>query len=140
MALASRFGDPTDAYVNGSQVWMRDTADITIEWRVHPVPGYEKPTDIDTFDIFPLTALGLSDQETEPDMPAPLESLWDGLEAFIAFGQEREPQPLAVICTEMLGVSPDAFGLVDHDAIGDAWEKNQGEISITNALFEQLTH
>jgi hypothetical protein len=142
LAIADRFGDPTDSYVNGSQVWLRDNGpnEITLEWRMHPVPNYLPPHEIETFDVFPLTALGLNDDEEVAELPAPLEKLWDGLEAFAAFGDDIEPQPLVEASTEALGIIPDAFGLVDHELIGDAWEKSDRTISITDALFEQLNH
>ena len=54
MALAERFGDPVDAYVNGSQTWLRDDGpgEIAIEWRLHPVAGYHKPDDIDVAQLY----------------------------------------------------------------------------------------
>jgi hypothetical protein len=70
--------------------------------------------------------------------PAPAEQLWDGLEAFPAYGDEMEPAMLAAACTEALGVSPDAFGLVDHGPVGDAWEAAGGQLSILAALRAQL--
>ena len=41
VALDERFGEPVDAYVNGSQTWLRDDGPggITLEWRLHPVAG-----------------------------------------------------------------------------------------------------
>jgi len=35
-------------------------------------------------------------------------------------------------------VAPDASGLVDHDAIGDAWERTKGGISIVESLLREL--
>ena len=32
----------------------------------------------------------------------------------------------------------DAAGLVDHESIGDAWEKTSGQVSIVALLLEQL--
>ena len=74
---------------------------------------------------------------------APLESLWDGLEAFPAFppsspAEELEPAGLAAAATEALGRPPDVTGLVDHEAIGDAWEAAGGRLSIVDALLRQL--
>src|SRR5947209_3180499 len=53
IALDGRFGEPVDAYVNGSQVWLRDDGqgDITVEWRLHPVAGYRRPAGLDTYDV-----------------------------------------------------------------------------------------
>ncbi len=45
---------------------------------------------------------------------------------------------LAAAATEALGRPPDGDGLVDHEAIGDAWEASGGRLSIVAALLEQL--
>jgi hypothetical protein len=137
VALDERFGEPVDAYVNGSQVWIRDDGPggITLEWRLHPVPGFERPPGVTTHDLFPSVALALATDE-EP-MTAP-ESLWEGLEAFPAYEDEAEPATLAAAATEALGIAPDASGLVDHTAIGDVWEATEGRVSIVSALLEQL--
>jgi hypothetical protein len=75
---------------------------------------------------------------TGGEPPRPVEALWDGLEAFPAYGDEVEPAPLAAACAEVLGLAPDAFGLVDHTRIGDEWEQSQGRLSIVDALLHQL--
>ena len=136
-ALDARFGEPTDAYVNGSQVWLRDDGpgDVTVEWRLHPVAGYERPGHVTTYEVFPTTALALA-EGAEP--PAPLDRLWEGLEAFPAYGDEVEPATLAAAVTEALGIPPDAAGLADHQRIGDEWEQSGGRTSIVDALLAQL--
>ena len=138
VALDDRFGEPVDAYVNGSQVWIRDDGPggAALEWRLHPIPGYKRPSDVDTHEVFAVTALALATGGTPP---APLESLWDGLEAFPTEGTEIEPAPLAAAVTEALGIAPDAAGLVDHERIGDAWELSRGNLSIVDALINQLS-
>lgn len=137
VALDSRFGEPVDAYVNGSQVWLRDDGPggTTLEWRLHPVAGYRKPAGVGTYEVFAATSLALSRGQPPP---APLAALWDGLEAFPAYGDEIEPQPLAAAAAEALGQEPDASGLVDHETIASAWERSGGEVSIFFALMEQL--
>lgn len=139
VALDERFGPPVDAYVNGSQVWLRDDGPggIALEWRLHPVAGYRRPPTADTYDVFETTALALA---TGGAPPAPLDQLWDGLEAFAAYGEETEPAVLSGACRSALGVEPDACGLVDHDAVGDAWERSGGNLSIVAALLAQLAH
>ena len=59
VALDERFGEPVDAYVNGSQTWLRDDGPggITLEWRLHPVAGYRKPRELDTYEVFASVAL-----------------------------------------------------------------------------------
>jgi hypothetical protein len=137
VALDGRLGEPVDAYVNGSQVWLRDDGpgEMTIEWRLHPVPGYRRPAGVGTYDVFARTALALG---TGGQPPAPLDQLWEGLEAFSAYDEEIEPAPLSAMASAVLGLTPDACGLVDHEAIGDDWERTGGTVSIVDALFAQL--
>jgi hypothetical protein len=136
-AIDDRFGEPVDAYVNGSQVWIRDDGPIglTLEWRLHPIAGYQRPKGVDTYEVFSTTALAIVEGR-EP--PLPLEQLWDGLEAFPAYEDEVEPAMLAAAVTEAIGITPDAHGLVDHDAIGEEWERTAGGISIIKRLLAQL--
>jgi hypothetical protein len=137
VALDGEFGEPVDAYVNGSQVWLRDDGPggITLEWRLHPVAEYRRPAGAGTYDVFSKTALALG---TGAAPPAPVEALWEGLEAFSAYGEEIEPAPLRAAAMASLGIAPDASGLVDHEAIGDAWERSGGRTSIVAALLAQL--
>ena len=137
VALDTQFGPPHDAYVNGSQVWLRDDGpgDVAIEWRLHPVAGYRRPPAVGTYEVFEATADALA---TGDEPPAPLEQLWDGLEAFAAYGDEVEPATLAAACASALGRPADAAGLADHDRIGDEWERTGGEVSIVDALLAQL--
>lgn len=138
VALDRRFGDPVDAYVNGSQVWLRDDGPggLAVEWRLHPVARFHRPPEVPTHDLFPAVAMALSAGITDP--PAPPTELWDGLEVFSAYGDDVEPAPLAAAAGEALGIAPDAAGLVDHRRIGDRWEATGGQVSIVDALFEQL--
>jgi hypothetical protein len=137
LALDDRFGEPVDTYVNGSQVWLRDDGPggVTIEWRLHPVAGYRRPPGLATEEVFDAVTAALA-AGAEP--PAPLDRLWDGLEAFVAYDEEVEPAPLAAACAEALGRAPDASGLADHDLIGDQWERSGGATSIVAALLDQL--
>jgi hypothetical protein len=137
LALDERFGDPIDAYVNGSQVWLRDDGPgaITLEWRLHPVAGFSRPPGVDTYDLFSQVALALGRDEPPPAAAA---TLWDGLEAFPAYGDETEPALLRAAATEALGLAPDASGLADHRSVGDAWERSGGTVSVISALLDQL--
>jgi hypothetical protein len=138
VALDERFGEPTDAYVNGSQTWLRDDGPggVPLEWRLHPIAAYERPDGVDVYEVFSAVALSVG---TGSEPPAPVESLWDGLEAFPAYDDEVEPAPLAAAVEMALGVEPDAAGMVDHAAIGDAWERSRGRISIIDALIAELS-
>lgn len=135
--LDERFGEPLDAYVNGSQVWLRDDGPggVTLEWRLHPVAAYRRPTGVGTYEVFSETALALAEQRSPP---APLAQLWDGLEAFAAYDGDIEPQPLHAAVAASLGIGPDAVGLVDHESIASHWERTAGTVSIIDALIDQL--
>jgi hypothetical protein len=109
---------------------------MTIEWRLHPVAGYQRPVGVETDDVFPSVAFAIVSGEVPP---LPLESLWDGLEAFPAYGDEIEPAPLHALVTEALGSTPDGCGLVDHVAIADEWERSRGGVSIIDRLLAALT-
>ena len=138
LAIGDRLGEPTDAYVNGSHTWIRDDGpgEIALEWRLHPVPGYVRPAKVGTYELWEQVMQGVCG---DGPLPAPLEALWEGLEAFPGFGDEVEPAPLAAACAEALGIAPDAYGVVDHDRVGDAWEAAEGGTSIVTLLLEQLT-
>jgi len=137
IALDDLFGEPVDAYVNGSQVWLRDDGPggVTLEWRLHPVAGYRRPDGMGTYEVFSAAALALA---TGAQPPAPLEALWEGLEVFPAYGDDVEPQPLAAAAAAALGIPPDASGLVDHEAVADEWERSDRATSIVAALLAQL--
>lgn len=137
LALDERFGAPHDCYVNGSQVWLRDDGPggVTLEWRLHPVGGYERPPSVGTYEVFETVADALA-AATVP--PVPLDRLWEGLEAFAAYGDEVEPATLAAAASVALSVPPDACGVADHDRIADEWERSGRRTSITGALLDQL--
>ncbi len=129
-ALDERLGDPLDSYVNGSQTWLLDNGPhgMTLEWRLHPVAKYRRPTGVDTYDVFRRAVDGRLDAN----------DLWDGLEAFPAYGDDVEPAVLASYCVDALGIAPDAAGLVDHEPVADAWERSRGGTSIIEGLMQQL--
>ena len=60
------------------------------------------------------------------------------MEAFAAYGDEIEPQPLAAAAANAIGIAPDASGLVDHQPIADQWERTRGAVSIVEDLLQQL--
>ena len=134
-ALDATFGDPVDAYVNGSQTWLEDNGPngITLEWRLHPVASYQRPAETDTYGVFRAAA----DANIEPA------TLWDGLEVFPAYADNDNPATITVAdlraaATAALGVEPTAWGIVDHELIGDEWERSGGAISIVDRLLGQL--
>jgi hypothetical protein len=145
LALDERFGQPVDSYVNGSQTWLLDNGPggVTIEWRLHPVASYRPPAELSHYDLWEkvvtqLRAVGDPGALALGEERRALDSVWEGLEAFAAYGDEVEPATLAQAATTALGHPPDAVGLVDHERIGDAWERARGGVSIVGLLLEEL--
>lgn len=145
LALDERFGDPVDSYVNGSQVWLVDNGPggITLEWRLHPVAAYRAPAELSHYELWEravaqLQAGGDPGALSLGEERRALASIWEGLEAFAPYGDEVEPATLAQAATAALGLPPDATGLVDHERIGDEWERARGGVSIISLLLEEL--
>jgi hypothetical protein len=145
LALDEHFGPPVDSYVNGSQTWLLDDGPggVTLEWRLHPVASYRPPAELSHYDLWERVvgqlraggdpgALALGEERRA------LDSLWEGLEAFAAYGDEVEPATLGQAASAAVGRPPDAVGLVDHDRVGDAWERARGDVSIVGLLLEEL--
>jgi hypothetical protein len=146
VALEERLGPPVDSYVNGSQTWIVDTdVPVPLEFRLHPVAGYRKPAGCSHYDVWEAVVSQLASGHDPHalrlgDEVRPLASIWDGLEGFAAYGDEIEPARLAAVVTDTIGRAPDRSGLVDHEAIGDAWERANGNVSTVALLLEQLAH
>jgi len=147
IALDEMLGAPVDSYVNGSQTWLagdEDQGEVVLEFRLHPVAGYRAPSGSSHYDIWETVVAQLS-RDADPaalrlgEEKRSLESLWDGLEAFAAYGDDIEPAQLATTATAALGRAPDHVGVVDHDAIGDAWERANGNVSIVALLLDELS-
>jgi len=143
LALDEQLGLPVDSYVNGSQTWLVEDGPITLEWRLHPVAGYRAPQGVSTYDIWESVVAQLSSAGDPHALRLgkevrPLTAMWDGLECYAAYGDDIEPQQLAAKATAQLGRAPDRSGLVDHEAVGDAWEQANGAISIVALLIAQL--
>jgi hypothetical protein len=142
-ALDERLGPPVDSYVNGSQTWFTGEDEI-LEWRLHPVAAYRPPADLSHYDLWEQVVDGLhrgtgADALTLGRETRALSSLWEGLECFPAYGDDLEPATLSHRATDGLGIAPDLCGLVDHDAVGDAWERANGAVSIVQLLTAQLS-
>lgn len=151
LALDEHLGLPVDSYLNGSQTWLvgdeasaTDDAAMMLEFRLHPVAGYRPPAGCSHYDIWESVVAQLTDGADPQALHLgtevrPLTGLWDGLEAFPAYGDEIEPARLANLVTTALALAPDRTGLVDHEAIGDAWERSDGAVSIVALLIDQLS-
>ena len=141
LAMGEHLGPPVDSYVNGSQTWF--TGEPVLEWRLHPVAGYEPPEGISPYDLWEMVvdaiAAGADPAALPFDSgPKALTDLWDGLECFPAYGDELEPAAVVAGVRETLGRDPDVSGLVDHDAVGDEWEHTNGAVSVLELLSRQL--
>jgi hypothetical protein len=143
-AIDDHLGPPVDSYVNGSQTWFDEIpSEITLEYRLHPAARYVTPRGMSHYEVWETVV----DQLTGGADPhslrlgeevRPLTGVWEGLESYAAYGDDLEPNALAVIGGNRLLIPADGAGLVDHDAIGDAWERAQGAVSIVALLREQL--
>lgn len=144
VALDERLGPPVDGYVNGTQTWLTDAGPggVTLEWRLHPVSGFRPPRGVGPYDLWDEVTGHLAAGADPDSLPLgeerrPLSSVWDGLECY-AVDDPIEPAPLAAAAGDLLGLAPDAVGLVDHDRIGRAWEQSRGQVSIVALLLEEL--
>lgn len=140
-AMDERLGAPVDCYINGSQTWF--TGEPVLEWRLHPVAGYESPEGISPYDLWDLVVDAISGGSPVTQLPigpgsVALTELWDGLECFPAYGDELEPATLTQRASDTLQRPPDISGLVDHDAVGDEWEQSAGAVSVVDLLIRQL--
>jgi hypothetical protein len=145
LALDERLGTPVDSYVNGTQTWLTESESggVTLEWRLHPVARYQPPAGCSHYEVWDAVVGGLASGADSGHLPTgterrSLDSLWDGLECFAAYGDEVEPPMLAGAARDVLGIAPDASGLVDHKRIGDAWEREPGAVSIMAMLLDDL--
>ena len=146
LALDEHLGSPIDSYVNGSQTWLSEhgPGEVTLEWRLHPVAAYRAPAGLSHYELWEQVVAQLS-AGRDPgalvlgeDEPRPLASLWDGLEVFAPY-DDVEPALLAQSAGAALDRAPDASGLVDHDRVGDAWERSKGDVSLVALLLDELS-
>ncbi len=144
LALADQLGTPVDSYLNGSQTWFTETpGGVELEWRLHPVAGYRLPKGLSHYELWDAVVDALVEGADPSALRLGAEthalpSLWDGLECFPAHADDLEPMALAAAARAELGLAPDAVGLVDHQRIGDAWERTRGGVSIVDLLLDQL--
>ena len=141
LAIDEHLGLPVDSYVNGSQTWF--TGEPVLEWRLHPVAGFRQPGDGSPYDLWEHVVGALS-RGGDPGAikfgasTVALAALWDALECFPAYGDELEPVALAQQAAASLPLAPTVTGMVDHDIVGDAWERSAGAVSILGLLLAQL--
>jgi len=141
LAVDEHLGPPVDSYVNGSQTWF--TGEPVLEWRLHPVAGFRMPAGVSPYDLWDAVvgALAAGADPTALTLggaTAGLAELWDGLECFPAYDDELEPMAVEARAADQIPIEPTLSGLVDHDTVGDAWERSDGAVSIVALLTEQL--
>jgi hypothetical protein len=144
-ALDERLGPPIDGYVNGTQVWLTPDGpgETMLEWRLHPVAGYQPPAGVAADELWEAVIDALS-SGASPDALAiggerrGLTTFWDGLECFPAYAEESEPAAVTAAAREALGIAPDRAGLVDHERIGKEWERSRGRSSLVAMLLAEL--
>ncbi len=95
------------------------------------------------YDLWELTVTALSNGADPAALAlgpttVALTELWEGLECFPAYGDELEPATVVRRAEELVPIAPDASGLVDHQAVGDEWERTEGSASIVELLRRQL--
>ena len=114
-----------------------------LEFRLHPVAGYRTAAGASHYDMWETVVAQLT-HHADPhalrvgEEVRPLASLWDGLECYAAYGDELEPPALVRLATAVLSRAPDRSGIVDHERIGDAWERSKGNVSIVALVLDQL--
>ena len=142
LAMDEHLGPPVDSYVNGSQTWF--TGEPVLEWRLHPVAGYETPQGVSPYDLWEMVVDAIAGGADPGAIPMPsgpmaLTDLWDGLECFPAYGDELEPVAVVQRVRDTINRDPDLSGLVDHDIVGDEWEHSNGAVSVLDLLTRQLS-
>jgi hypothetical protein len=122
---------------------LHDDADVTFEWRLHPVADFRQPRGLSHHDLWEQVvsrlSAGATDELALGGERRSLTELWDGLECFVAFGDDIEPANLGRRVAAVIGIPPDLCGLVDHDVVGDAWERSGGREPILRLLADQLS-
>lgn len=144
-ALDDHLGTPLDSYVNGTQTWLTDDGPggVTLEWRLHPVGGYAPPAGLSHYELWDQV-VGQLAAGADPDAlhlgteTRSLASVWDGLECYAAYDDDIEPAPLAGAASSTLGWPPDGSGTVDHERLGQEWERSRGRLSLVDAVMEEL--
>ena len=96
----------------------------TLEWRLHPVSGFRPPRGVGPYDLWDEVtgqlASGATTRRRCRSATTAARSHRCGTASSATRSTTRlEPAPLAAATTEVLGIAPDAAGLVDHERIGE---------------------
>ena len=144
VALDAHLGLPVDSYVNGSQTWLVDDGDLTLEWRLHPVGGFTQPDGLSHYDLWEQVVAQLSAGDVTRRARArrrdPRARGRSGTASSASSRSATTSNRRTSRCGRPArsGIAPDLCGLVDHQAVGDRWEQAKGEVSIVQLLADQL--
>ena len=146
-ALDEQLGPPVDGYVNGTQTWLTDDgpAGRPLEWRLHPV-AVVPPAGR----LLATTTSGSPWSAGSPPAPtrrrcrsatsaARSRRCGTGSSASPSTARHSNRRRSRRRRPPRSASPPDAAGLVDHERIGDAWERSRGAVSIVALLLEELT-
>lgn len=129
--LIDRLSEPVDSYWNGSHTWFTQLAGVDVEWRLHPVSDFLMPEASRPEDLLELAVEG----QVDPT------HYWEGVEVFSVDDEHLiDSATLASAVTEFLELEVSAHGNVDHDAIGDAYERAGGKVSLVSLLINQMNN
>ena len=141
LKLDATFGAPIDSYLNGSQVWL--TADgpneIMLEWRIHPVGGFQQPVGVSHYDVWETVIAAYSDDPERTTITfgtesRSLDSLWTGMECFAAYGDPLSTHDLIVCATNVLAFAPNMSGLVNHEQLGEQWFRSNRSLDLAQLV------
>ncbi len=145
VALDEKFGPPVDCYVNGTQTWLTADGphDFMLEWRLHPVGGYETPSGMSHYEVFEtvIAAISVGAEVTNlslGDEHRSLDKLWSGLECFAAYGDPMTSTELAESSAAALGIRSEQHGIVHHQTVSDEWLRNSRQTSLYQLVAEAL--
>ena len=144
-ALDQKFGPPVDCYVNGTQTWLTPDGpnEFMLEWRLHPVGGYQTPDAMSHYEVFETVIAAISvgadlEHLSLGDEHRGLAELWSGLECFAAYGDPMSPDELAQHSEQALGIAPHHRGTVDHQSVSDEWLRTGRKVSLYNLVRDAL--
>ena len=145
LALDERLGPPVDSYLNGSQTWITGDGPggIDLEWRLHPVAGYRLARELSHYDLWEQVVARVVGGRRPRLVVARLRGTYVALAlgwSGVLRGLRRRPgtRPARIGGGNRVGRAPDAAGLVDHEAIGTAWEHAKGTTSLVEMVFAEL--
>ena len=129
--LHGTFGEPVDSYWNGSHTWFEEPDllhNTRIEWRLHPVSGFDMPKASRPEELFEMIIEGSMD----------VEHYIEGLEVFPVDENEITIEEFKKYVFERINIEADFSGFIDHESIANEYEKSNGDVSITSLIAAQL--